>query len=316
MNGWTFACPQCQTPLQTTGEGSMYCPTDALYYPLEDGIWRLLAPGRAEALARFIHEYETVRWAEGRGVVEADPVQDAAERQAAYFRALPFEDLSGRFRKDWQIRAVSYRTLRQWVVDPIARGGRTLRVLDLGAGNGWLAHRLARDGHRVLAVDLMVNRFDGLGAHVYYEVDFTPVQAEFDRLPLAQGEADLAIFNASLHYATQIEQTLREALRVLRRGGVLAVMDTPVYRHAESGRRMVEERQAHFLKQVGFASDALPSENFLTFDRIEQLAVALSVRWQQVEPFYGIEWAVRPWRARLRGRREPARFVLFWAQKP
>ncbi len=59
-----------------------------------------------------------------------------------------------------------------------------LRILDLGAGNGWLSNRLAQRGHSLLAVDLLTNPEDGLGAFTNYETLFTPVQAEYDRLPL------------------------------------------------------------------------------------------------------------------------------------
>ena len=65
------------------------------------------------------------------------------------------------------------------------RLARPLRLLDLGAGNGWLSYHLARRGHEAAAVDLTVNDFDGLGAHVHFDAPFTPVQAEFDHLPFA-----------------------------------------------------------------------------------------------------------------------------------
>ena len=84
-----------------------------------------------------MRDYESIRRAEGRG--SDDP---------AYYRALPFEDLTDRFRSDWQIRATSFRALVRHVLEPAeARQRGPLRVLDLGAGSGWLSNRLAQRGH-------------------------------------------------------------------------------------------------------------------------------------------------------------------------
>ena len=45
-------------------------------------------------------------------------------------------------------------------------------------------------------------------------------------------------------------------------------------------------------------SDALSSENYLTYDRLEVLGKRLGLRWRTVEPWYGLRWAIRPWIAR------------------
>lgn len=287
-------------PLKTPAPDERRCPADGTSYRRVDGIWQFLLPERAAYFRQFIQEYETVRRAEGRG--SDDP---------AYYRALPFEDLTGRFRDDWHIRARSFQTLVEWILPTIeAKRGRPLKILDLGAGNGWLSYRLAGRGHQVAAVDLLTNAFDGLGAHVHYDVAFTPVQAEFDRLPFVGDQVDLAVFNGSLHYSVDYETTLNEALRVLRADGRLVIMDSPVYHDATSGEQMVREREAQFEEAYGFPSNAIPSENYLTYDRLDELAGASGLIWKIIEPFYGWRWASKPWKARLLGRREPAKFVV------
>jgi len=245
-----------------------------------EGIWRFLTPERQAYFEAFVREYETVRQAEGRGF--DDP---------AYYRALPFEDQTGKFQNDWRIRAKSYQALVERVLRPWAnRRDGPLRILDLGSGNGWLAYRLAQQGHCVAGVDLLVNAFDGLGAHVYYDAAFVPLQAEFDRLPLAGDQVDLAVFNGSLHYSTDYAATLGEALRVLRQEAPLVIMDSPVYRDASSGQKMVQERERQFEQAYGFPSNALPSENYLSYERLRELAETLGLEWQFVKPFYIISY--------------------------
>jgi SAM-dependent methyltransferase len=274
------------------------CVSCATVYPKIDGIWRCLAPNRVDVFKQFEHEYRTIRREEGWG--GEDP---------HYYRALPWQDLSGRFPSLWRLRATAYSQLVNRVLPRLEARG-PLRGLDLGCGNGWLAYRLTQLGHQIVAIDVQLDPRDGLGAHANYDAPFTSVQGEFDRLPFADHQVDLAVFNGSLHYTSDYEVSLREALRVLRPAGALAIVDTPVYSNPESGIRMVSERSARFREAYGFSSDALDSEHFITRDRLERLARALSVRWELISPFHSVAWTLRPWVARLRGHREPAQFPV------
>ncbi len=288
-----FVCPYCRGSLQIVLEQELYCSHDRFTFRQVNGIWRFLPSDRELYYARFISDYETVRHLEGRQSADS-----------AYYRSLPFKDTSGRFSMDWKIRAASYRVLKK-MIKP------AMQIVDLGAGNGWLSNRLAADGAQVYAVDLLVNEEDGLGAWKQYENKFTPVQAEFLRLPFADDFASLIVFNASFHYSENYEETLAESLRILQPGGKIVIVDSPVYHQAASGEKMVAERKASFLSRYGFASDALQSENYLTYTRMRTLGEELNIHWQHMRPFYGFYWQIRPWLARMRGLREPAEFGLW-----
>ncbi len=296
----TFACPKCGGLLDDENPTTKKCQKDGLTFHQVDGIWRMLLPEREEYFSHFIRDYETVRRAEGRG-----------SHDKTYYNNLPYRDLSGRMSSDWRIRAKSFDAFLKRVIVPMERNiTRPLQILDLGAGNGWLSNRLASRGHQVAAVDLMVNDFDGLGCYRFYDSIFLPVQAEFDHLPVFEDSTDVILFNASLHYSVNIEQTLGEALRVLNQSGLLAIIDSPVYHDASSGAQMVSERDAHFQKQYGFASNNLSSENYLTYARLNELASKLDLDWKIITPFYNLRWSTRPWIARLLHRREPAKFHI------
>jgi SAM-dependent methyltransferase len=165
------------------------------------------------------------------------------------------------------------------------------------------------------AVDLTINSFDGLGAHSNYDVPFTPIQAEFDHLPLAPNQADVVIFNASFHYSPDYELTIREACRVLRHNGRLIICDTPVYHNRQSGEQMVAERERHFDQMVGFPANALPSQNFLTYQSLTALGRVTDSHWQLLWPSAQWRWLSRRLRAALRRQREPAQFPLLVGQQ-
>jgi ubiquinone/menaquinone biosynthesis C-methylase UbiE len=301
---FVFACPICHGPLEEKAPDRLYCLVDAQEFACVDGVWHFLPANRLDFYARFIDDYETIRRAEGRG-----------SDNPAYYQALPFEDITGQHKSAWRIRAASYHTFLKHVLEPLEQDNqRPLILLDLGAGNGWLSYRLSLRGHEVAAVDLITNCFDGLGAHKQYNARFQAVQAEFDRLPMLDGTGDAVIYNASLHYSINYEQTLAEARRILRPDGVVVIIDTPVYQCVNSGRQMVYERQEQFQKVYGRAGNALANENYLTRERLAELAQLQGLIWHEYWSIPAWRRHVRRWRSQLNGRREPAQFPILMAQ--
>lgn len=300
-----LVCPHCKGALEPISADRLSCRRDGETYARIAGIWRFLPAERQTAVAGFITEYETVRQLEGRG-----------SNSPEYYRSLPYEDHTGRFSDNWRIRARSFDHLVRRVLPGVETAvRRPMRILDLGAGNGWLSNRLAMLGHQLVAVDLCVNDFDGLGAYIHYPTSFLPVQAEFDALPFDREQFDAAIFNASLHYSTSYEVTLGETLRTLTSAGRVIVLDSPIYRDPSSGRQMVREREQAFQERFGFPSNSLASENFLTFARLQELAGSLGIRWRRYTPFYSLGWTLKPLKARLLGRREPAKFMILVGER-
>lgn len=302
-----WACPLCRSPLQASGPSEMHCPQLCATYNRVDGIWRLLAPDKAVRYERFVQNYDTVRHGEKWGANSGD-----------YYRALPYEDLSGRHSGVWRVRAVSFDALLDHVVAPMAQERmRPLRILDAGAGNGWISYRLSLAGHALLAIDLRLDDVDGLGAYSRYGEAgrFSTAQATFEQIPLLDDQLDLVIFGGSIHYATSFKETLRETLRVLRCDGKIVILDTPVYEHPDSGKQMVAELQQQLAREHGIDATILPHENYMTPERLKRLGKELGIRWRLIEPFYGWRWTLAPWIARLRGRREPARFYLITGER-
>ncbi|HXS94208.1 MAG TPA: class I SAM-dependent methyltransferase [Candidatus Limnocylindrales bacterium] len=256
----------------------------------------------ASARRQFLDDYIKIRHAEGRG-----------SHDSAYYLALPFRDITGRLQDQWNIRAKSFRYLERRVLPRMEkRIARPLRIADLGAGNCWLSYRMALRGHQPLAVDILTDSLDGLaaGRHYQAETPFPRINAEFDDLPFAAGSVDLAIYNASIHYSADYRRTLTEIRRCLSPEGCFTIIDSPVYRLHQHGEAMVRERHKNFQKTYGFPSDTLPSIEYFDLQMLDELARDLGISWTIDRPWYGWQWAMRPWKARWHKQRPPSNFWI------
>jgi ubiquinone/menaquinone biosynthesis C-methylase UbiE len=294
-------CPRCRIDIS-----HFRCSRCGFELEIEGGIVCALTPERVAHYAQFMADYERIRNAEGRGCESSE-----------FYLGLPYCDVTGRNSKQWRIRAQTYLCVMDDILTPSISTGA--RILDLGAGNCWLSFRLALAGYQPIAVDLLTNHCDGLAAARHYRdylSDLFPrFRAEAQSLPFQSGQFTAVIFNASFHYVEDAGGALAEAFRCIKDDGMVIISDTPWYSNDASGKQMIKERRAKFLELFGTASAAMESIEYLTDGRLRALEEHLSIRWTIYSPGYGARWAMRPLFARLRGRREPARFRIYVATK-
>lgn len=259
------------------------------------------------ALERFRQEYGAHRAGEGR------------DHSGAELLSLPYLK-TGPLARQWAVRSRTFDAFMRHVVRPMGRAaGRPLRIVDLGAGNGWLSCWLSRAGHQCTAVDVREDAIDGLGAagDLLRKTSFDCLVASFDNVPVATDSVDLAVFNASLHYSTDLPVTLAEAARVVRSGGRIAILDSPFYASEEDGRAMVAEKHAAAASRFGDRAEsllALPFIEFLTRERLEEASALLALRWRRRRIAYPLWYELRPLAALFRRRRMPSRFDLWVAE--
>ncbi len=106
-------------------------------------------------------------------------------------------------------------------------GAMVAELLDIGTGTGRMAELFAPLATHVTALDNSPEMLRLARARLH---DLGPkrcdlVQADFRALPLVDSRYDLVLLHQVLHFAQDPENVLREAARVTRPGGRIAVID-------------------------------------------------------------------------------------------
>lgn len=250
--------------------------------------------------AAFLEQYRTVR--------ERDGYRPGS---AEYYRALPSTSPDDPQHLVWNIRRRSFERFRAMVRARFH--DRQPALLDLGAGNGWLSNRMTLDGCRVVAVDIYDDDRDGLGASRHYDASFPRVLADFDALPFAPRRFDVVVFNGSLHYAPDVRATLTRVAPLIAPGGVLAVIDSPMFENAVAGRSMRARTRLHFQREHDLRDPIEPGEGFLLFNTLTDTARTLGLDAHFFESLGGLRWRMGRLAGRVRHGIRPASFGVWWA---
>lgn len=221
-----WRCSYCAAPLVPYGEGLM-CADETRWFGTDGGVHRLLPAERRQAVQPFLELYQRVRRDEGWRAQPGLPTVPPDHPHASIWRAR-----AERFERGLALCAA-------------ALGRSRWDVLEVGAGCAWASAALLARGHRAVAVDVNLDPQDGLRAAdalLPAGAVLPRAEAEMDALPVAEASFDLVLAAGALHYPRDLARTLVELRRVTRKGGVLLVLDSPVYRRRPDGEAMVAAR--------------------------------------------------------------------------
>ena len=133
-----------------------------------------------------------------------------------------FDQLAGRFGRDY-VPGRSWRALSELFLRLLP----PLTIADLGAGEGTLSLLMAPNAQRVIAVDnsqKMVEYAGGLAQKSGIKnLDYR--WGDLEMLPIEDGEVDLVLMHQTLHHALHPHKAIEEALRILKPGGKIAILD-------------------------------------------------------------------------------------------
>jgi ArsR family transcriptional regulator len=173
--------------------------------------------------------------------------------------------------------AGSWDELRAELFGNAVGGGALLGLLDpdwvvgdLGCGSGHLAGLLAPFVGRVIGVDASESMLVQARARLADVPGAELRVGELESIPIDSGELDAALLSLVLHHAPEPRRVLDEAIRVLKPGGRLLIVDLLPHDRVEYRERMghvwlgfSEKQMREWLQQAGFSNvrvHALPSD--------------------------------------------------------
>lgn len=295
--GW--CCSYCSAPLEQRAHG-LYCGAEQRWFATHRGIHRLLPEERRREILPHLELYQRARRDEGWRAEPGLPEVAPGHPKAALWR-----ERAARFRQALDLATA-------------ALGPGPWRALEVGAGCCWAAVRLLERGHSVAAVDVSLDPDDGLPAADLLLEDpgrLLRAEAEMEALPLEPGLFDLVLAAGALHHAQRLTRALVELRRVTRRGGLLLVLDSPVYRWRRDGEAEVADLMRRLGRRYGLA---VPRESLAGYLVLGELAETFGSAGWKLE-LHGWPGRLREWARDVveiarRGRR-PARFPILVARR-
>jgi SAM-dependent methyltransferase len=148
-------------------------------------------------------------------------------------------------RKEWDIRRASCKRLIRY----LSRKNRSLKILEVGCGNGWLSYQMSQIPYsNVIGLDINLEELRQ-AERVFAAVP--NLSFLYGGLSLVELEKfDIVVFAASIQYFNSLTDILETVLDLLNEKGEIHIIDTRFYSQEEVTE--AEQRSREYFNDKGF----------------------------------------------------------------
>ncbi len=228
-----FKCPYCSTEVNLR---SGVCEK-AHRFPLKNRVLTLFTEEYDRKYSPFEKKFQVYRDNKSLRILDSK-----------VYDSLPFVS-DKKHPGNWKPKQIDFKLICKLLGD---RKGQ--EVLDWGAWNGWLSHRLAARGNKVYSVAYFSDSYDGLGAIDHYtNSDWLPVQMDMERYDLLDGKLDAIIVNRNLNYMSDPVGFLKSMKSLIANGGMIICTGVMVARNKRMADEEFENNMKEFEVKNGFS---------------------------------------------------------------
>jgi len=147
---------------------------------------------------------------------------------------------------EWKIRKLSCMRL----VNYLRKKRRSLRILEVGCGNGWVSAKLAEiPGADVIGLDINLSEINQ-ASRLFVKDNLEFVYDVFNEDSFPDKKFDVIVFAASLQYFPSVKAILDLALSQLQPDGEVHITDTHFYKPEEVAK--ADERSRNYCRALGY----------------------------------------------------------------
>lgn len=139
-------------------------------------------------------------------------------------KQLPFVDKGSEYYREWKFRRKSIHRFFRYLDTKKS----SLRILDIGCGNGFFANLLAMRKHDLVGVDVSLSELKR-AALTFPDKNLKWYCLDLMSEPLPEEKFDIIAFNASFQYFKAPEKILEVCKNYLKSNGEIHVLDSPFY---------------------------------------------------------------------------------------
>ena len=204
-------------------------------YVCENNLWLAQSPDENSSIETMYHALR-----DKEGWIYPDTIVEQ----------LPFMAKSDPHSAQWQIRKNTFHRFAHYLITQ--HPGCTL--LDVGCGNGWMVHGLAKEGFQVCAVDL--NYFELQQAARIFRETTNAVWLYGNILSdiIPYDSMDCVVMASSLQYFADITELMKSLFRIVRKDGEIHIIDTPFY--SACGKDKAAQRSRKHFASIGYPNFA------------------------------------------------------------
>ena len=148
---------------------------------------------------------------------------------------------------EWQIRKESCNRLKHYFEKRLS----SLKILEVGCGNGWLAHRLSSiPGSKVTGTDINFKELEQAVRVFNHIPNLQFIHGGINAIEIEEAKYDFIVFAASIQYFSSLKEIISHAMRKLKPNGEIHIPDSPFYKPGEI--TAAKERSAQYFNDLGF----------------------------------------------------------------